>query len=134
MNLNLDTFIRTCCKLLKCTVSVYLTSFYSEVPYKNSPKQWIRGIVVNFICKTKSQSNQDASFWWHAQVRLENQPKPCFPSWLLFPIFIESIFCGICYIVVRSLDICLNYVYFFQRAGHHAVYQQFSENKEESKT
>ena len=26
-------------------------------------KQWIKGNVVNFICETKSVSNQDASFW-----------------------------------------------------------------------
>ena len=46
-------------------------------------KQWIKGCLVNFICKAKWLSKQESSSLLHVQVRLCNELKPCFPSWLL---------------------------------------------------
>ena len=45
----------------------------------------IKGSVVNFICEAKSVSKQDVLI----MVTLCNEQKPCFPSWLLFPVFIR---------------------------------------------
>ena len=47
------------------------------------------GRVVNFICETKSVSKQDVLIMVTWPNKLYNEPKPCFPSWLLFPVFME---------------------------------------------
>ena len=57
---------------------------------KSSSKQWIKRRVVNFICETKSVSKQDVLIMVRWPNKLCNELKPCFPSWLLFPVFIES--------------------------------------------
>ena len=53
-------------------------------------KQWIKGNVVNFICETKSVPKQEALIMATWPSKVVQWTKTCFPSWLLFPIFIES--------------------------------------------
>ena len=57
----------------------------------NTSKQWIKGNVINFICETKSVSKQHALIFIIFSSKNCNEPKPCFPSWLLSPVFMESV-------------------------------------------
>ena len=53
-------------------------------------KQWIKGGLVNFICKAKSLSKQDVLIMITCLSKIVQWPKQYFQSWLLYPTFTES--------------------------------------------
>ena len=56
----------------------------------NYQKQWIKGSLVNFICEAKSVLKQNVLIIVTCPSKVVQWTEPCFPSWLLFSVFIES--------------------------------------------
>ena len=55
--------------------------------------RWVLSLVtrpvnLNEFAEFNESHLEKSLMWQHTQVRLCNQPRPCFSSWLLFPIFI----------------------------------------------